>query len=96
MIRNQLKDADKEVLLQRAYLYDFIKVRVKSKNKSLIAYARHDTMEKVLTSNSTSLSVLLSIKTAKLEKYLIYGWFVAVRILIWIKSISRLSILLGK
>lgn len=48
MIRNQLKDADKEVLLQRAYLYDFIKVRVKSKNKSLIAYARHDTMEKVL------------------------------------------------
>lgn len=48
MIRNRLKDADMEVLLQRAYLYDFIKVRGKSKNKSLIAYARQDTMGKVL------------------------------------------------
>ena len=48
MIRNWLKDADMEVLLQKASLYDFMEVRVKSKNKSLIAYAGQDTLGKVL------------------------------------------------
>lgn len=72
-------------------------MRVKSKNKSLIAYAGQDTMGKVLDLNfCKSLCTPPLNKTEKLEKYLIYGWFVAVRILIWIKSISRLSIPLGK